>query len=136
MEQRLCIGIPRIFRLSRNLPLLPFLLERFVELLTKRLECFLELVPDDVDLRVVGDGSDLGGGCSTMGTLSGGGNMVISIGEKCLLGANAGTGIPLGDRCTIEAGLYLTAGTKILVLDDKKEIVDTVKGRDLAGKSD
>jgi len=85
---------------------------------------------------VVGDGSDLGGGCSTMGTLSGGGNMVISIGEKCLLGANAGTGIPLGDRCTIEAGLYLTAGTKVLVLDDKKQAVDTVKGRDLAGKSD
>ncbi len=85
---------------------------------------------------VVGDGSDLGGGCSTMGTLSGGGNMIISVGEKCLLGANAGTGIPLGDRCTIEAGLYLTAGTKVLVLDDKKEVVDTVKGRDLAGKSD
>ncbi|MBV1922016.1 MAG: 2,3,4,5-tetrahydropyridine-2,6-dicarboxylate N-succinyltransferase, partial [Pseudomonadales bacterium] len=85
---------------------------------------------------VVGDGSDLGGGCSTMGTLSGGGNMIIAVGEKCLLGANAGTGIPLGDRCTIEAGLYLTAGTKVLILDDKKEVVDTVKGRDLAGKSD
>ena len=85
---------------------------------------------------VVGVGSDLGGGCSTMGTLSGGGNMIIAVGEKCLLGANAGTGIPLGDRCTIEAGLYLTSGTKVLVLDDKKEIVETVKGRDLAGKSD
>ncbi|OUR87258.1 2,3,4,5-tetrahydropyridine-2,6-dicarboxylate N-succinyltransferase [Gammaproteobacteria bacterium 42_54_T18] len=85
---------------------------------------------------VVGDGSDLGGGCSTMGTLSGGGNMIISVGEKCLLGANAGTGIPLGDRCTIEAGLYITAGTKVLILDDKKQAVDTVKGRDLAGKSD
>jgi 2,3,4,5-tetrahydropyridine-2-carboxylate N-succinyltransferase len=58
-------------------------------------------------------GSDLGGGCSTMGTLSGGGNIVISIGEDCLLGANSGCGIPLGNGCTIEAGLYLTAGTKI-----------------------
>jgi 2,3,4,5-tetrahydropyridine-2,6-dicarboxylate N-succinyltransferase len=85
---------------------------------------------------VVGNGSDLGGGCSTMGTLSGGGNIVISVGENCLLGANAGIGIPLGDRCTVEAGLYITAGTKILVLDDQKHVVDTVKGRDLAGKSD
>lgn len=71
-----------------------------------------------------------------MGTLSGGGNIIISVGEKCLLGANAGIGIPLGDRCTVEAGLYITAGTKILVLDDQKNIVDTVKGRDLAGKTD
>ncbi len=85
---------------------------------------------------VVGDGSDLGGGCSTMGTLSGGGNIIISVGEKCLLGANAGIGIPLGDRCTVESGLYVTAGTKIQVLDDQKQVVDTVKGRDLAGKSD
>lgn len=85
---------------------------------------------------VVGDGSDLGGGCSTMGTLSGGGNIIISVGEQCLLGANAGIGIPLGDRCTVEAGLYVTAGTKIQVLDDQKQVVDTVKGRDLAGKSD
>lgn len=85
---------------------------------------------------VVGDGSDLGGGCSTMGTLSGGGNIIISVGEKCLLGANAGIGIPLGDRCTVESGLYVTAGTKIQVLDDQKQIVETVKGRDLAGKSD
>jgi len=85
---------------------------------------------------VVGDGSDLGGGCSTMGTLSGGGNIIISVGEKCLLGANAGIGIPLGDRCTVEAGLYVTAGTKIQVLDDQKNLVETVKGRDLAGKSD
>jgi 2,3,4,5-tetrahydropyridine-2-carboxylate N-succinyltransferase len=58
-------------------------------------------------------GSDLGGGCSTMGTLSGGGTVIISIGQDCLLGANSGLGIPLGDRCTIEAGLYLTAGTKV-----------------------
>jgi 2,3,4,5-tetrahydropyridine-2-carboxylate N-succinyltransferase len=85
---------------------------------------------------VVGNGSDLGGGCSTMGTLSGGGNIVISVGENCLLGANAGTGIPLGDRCTIESGLYITSGTKIQVLDDAKNVVDTVKGRDLAGKAD
>ncbi|MBR9805146.1 2,3,4,5-tetrahydropyridine-2,6-dicarboxylate N-succinyltransferase, partial [bacterium] len=55
----------------------------------------------------VGKGSDLGGGCSTMGTLSGGGNVVISVGEACLIGANAGIGIALGDRCTVEAGLYM-----------------------------
>ncbi len=85
---------------------------------------------------VVGDGSDLGGGCSTMGTLSGGGNIIISVGEKCLIGANAGIGIPLGDRCTVEAGLYVTAGTKIQLLDDQKNVVEVVKGRDLAGKSD
>lgn len=85
---------------------------------------------------VVGNGSDLGGGCSTMGTLSGGGNIIISVGENCLVGANAGIGIPLGDRCTVEAGLYITAGTKIQVLDDQKNLVETVKGRDLAGKSD
>ncbi len=84
----------------------------------------------------VGKGSDIGGGASTMGTLSGGGNIVISLGEGCLLGANAGTGIPLGDRCTIEAGLYITAGTKVEVLDDQGSVVDTVKARVLAGKSD
>ena len=60
---------------------------------------------------VVGDGSDIGGGASIMGTLSGGGTTVISIGERCLLGANAGLGISLGDDCVVEAGLYLTAGT-------------------------
>ncbi|GAB2780744.1 2,3,4,5-tetrahydropyridine-2,6-dicarboxylate N-succinyltransferase [Halomonas shantousis] len=85
---------------------------------------------------MVGKGSDLGGGCSTMGTLSGGGNIVISVGEGCLIGANAGIGIPLGDRCTVEAGLYLTAGAKVAVLDDKGELVETVAGRDLAGQSD
>ena len=85
---------------------------------------------------MIGKGSDLGGGCSTMGTLSGGGNMVISVGENCLLGANAGTGIPLGDRCTIEAGLYLTSGTKVMMLDDQNNEVETVKARDLASKSD
>ncbi|MGB5323840.1 MAG: DapH/DapD/GlmU-related protein, partial [Pseudomonadales bacterium] len=62
---------------------------------------------------VVGEGSDLGGGSSTMGTLSGGGNVIISVGENCLIGANAGIGIGLGDRCIVEAGLYITAGTKV-----------------------
>jgi len=85
---------------------------------------------------VIGDGSDLGGGCSTMGTLSGGGDIVISVGENCLIGANAGIGIPLGDRSTVEAGLYITAGTKVLVLDDQNQAVETVKARNLAGKSD
>lgn len=84
----------------------------------------------------VGKGSDLGGGSSTMGTLSGGGNIVISLGEGCLLGANAGTGIPLGDRCTIESGLYITAGTKVEVLDDTGAVVENVKARELAGNSD
>lgn len=85
---------------------------------------------------MIGEGSDLGGGCSTMGTLSGGGNIIISVGKGCLLGANAGTGIPLGDRCTIESGLYITPGTKVLMLDDKGAVVETAKARDLAGKSD
>ncbi|WP_111640315.1 2,3,4,5-tetrahydropyridine-2,6-dicarboxylate N-succinyltransferase [Marinimicrobium alkaliphilum] len=84
----------------------------------------------------VGAGSDLGGGSSTMGTLSGGGNIIIALGENCLLGANAGTGIPLGDRCTIESGLYITAGTKVVALDDSGKEVQTVKARELAGQSD
>lgn len=84
----------------------------------------------------VKSGSDLGGGSSTMGTLSGGGNIIITIGEKCLLGANSGLGIPLGDRCTIEAGLYITSGTKVTLLDDQNKVVDQVKARDLAGKDD
>lgn len=84
----------------------------------------------------VGEDSDLGGGCSTMGTLSGGGNIVISVGRQCLIGANAGVGIPLGDRCTVEAGLFVTAGTKVTLLDDTGMPVETVKARDLAGKSD
>ncbi len=85
---------------------------------------------------MVGKGSDLGGGCSTMGTLSGGGNMIISVGEECLIGANAGLGIPLGDRCTVEAGLFVTAGTKVTVLDDAKQAVETTAARHLAGRSD
>ncbi|MBV2132906.1 2,3,4,5-tetrahydropyridine-2,6-dicarboxylate N-succinyltransferase [Pseudomonas sp. MAP12] len=84
----------------------------------------------------VGKGSDLGGGCSTMGTLSGGGNIVISVGEGCLIGANAGIGIPLGDRCTVESGLYITAGTKVAVLDDQGSLVEVVKARDIAGQND
>jgi 2,3,4,5-tetrahydropyridine-2-carboxylate N-succinyltransferase len=85
---------------------------------------------------VVGDGSDLGGGSSTMGTLSGGGNIIISVGEQSLLGANAGLGIPLGDRCTIESGLYLTAGSKVKLLDREGQAVGTVKARELANKDD
>ena len=85
---------------------------------------------------VVGEGSDLGGGSSTMGTLSGGGNIVISVGKESLLGANSGIGIPLGDRCTVESGLYITAGTKANLLDDSGQLVESVKARDLAGKTD
>ena len=84
----------------------------------------------------VGKGSDLGGGCSTMGTLSGGGNIVISVGEGCLIGANAGIGIPLGDRNTVESGLYITAGTKVSLLDENDQLVQVVKARELAGQSD
>jgi 2,3,4,5-tetrahydropyridine-2-carboxylate N-succinyltransferase len=84
----------------------------------------------------VGKGSDLGGGCSTMGTLSGGGNIVIKVGEGCLIGANAGIGIPLGDRNTVEAGLYITAGTKVALLDENNDLVKILKARDLAGQPD
>src|SRR6201999_2759722 len=66
---------------------------------------------------VVGDGSDIGGGASIMGTLSGGGTQVISIGRGCLLGANSGTGISLGDGCVVEAGCYITAGSKVTLAD-------------------
>lgn len=84
----------------------------------------------------VGAGSDFGGGCSAMGTLSGGGNIVISVGKECLIGANAGIGIPLGDRCTVEAGLYITAGTKVQMIDENREITGSAKASDLSGKSD
>jgi 2,3,4,5-tetrahydropyridine-2-carboxylate N-succinyltransferase len=77
---------------------------------------------------VVGDGSDVGGGASIMGTLSGGGKEIISIGERCLLGANAGVGVSLGDDCVVEAGLYVTAGTKVALPDGR-----TVKARELSG---
>ncbi|ONM50663.1 2,3,4,5-tetrahydropyridine-2,6-dicarboxylate N-succinyltransferase [Nocardia donostiensis] len=79
---------------------------------------------------VVGDGSDIGGGASTMGTLSGGGTTVISIGERSLLGANSGLGIPLGDDCVLEAGLYLTAGTKVTTPDGT-----IVKAAEFSGKN-
>jgi len=79
---------------------------------------------------VVGDGSDVGGGASIMGTLSGGGKEVISIGERCLLGANSGLGISLGNDCIIESGTYITAGSKIMLPDGK-----VVKARELSGAS-
>ncbi|MFG1701940.1 2,3,4,5-tetrahydropyridine-2,6-dicarboxylate N-succinyltransferase [Nonomuraea sp. M3C6] len=79
---------------------------------------------------VVGDGSDVGGGASIMGTLSGGGKQVISIGERCLLGANAGIGISLGDDCVVEAGLYVTAGTKVALPDGT-----VVKAAELSGSN-
>ena len=81
----------------------------------------------------VAKGSDLGGGSSTMGTLSGGNDQVISIGENSLVGANAGVGISLGNNCTVEAGLYITSGTKITVMDDKNEEQRTVKAIELSG---
>ncbi|MDB0065189.1 2,3,4,5-tetrahydropyridine-2,6-dicarboxylate N-succinyltransferase [Oceanospirillaceae bacterium] len=84
----------------------------------------------------VGHNSDLGGGCSTMGTLSGGGKIVNSVGQDSLIGANAGMGIPIGDRCIIEAGLYITGGSKVALLDARNELVDTVKAATLAGKPD
>jgi 2,3,4,5-tetrahydropyridine-2-carboxylate N-succinyltransferase len=68
---------------------------------------------------VVDDGSDVGGGASIMGTLSGGGKEVISVGKRCLIGANAGLGISLGDDCVVEAGCYVTAGTKVTVIDPR-----------------
>ena len=79
----------------------------------------------------VNKNSDLGGGSSTMGTLSGGNKEVISIGERCLLGANAGIGISLGNDCTVEAGLYITAGTKVTVLEEKDKVVKAIE---LSGK--
>ena len=81
---------------------------------------------------VVGDGSDVGGGASIMGTLSGGGKEVISIGRRCLLGANSGIGISLGDDCVVEAGCYVTAGTKVTVrdIDNKPKVI---KAAELSG---
>jgi 2,3,4,5-tetrahydropyridine-2-carboxylate N-succinyltransferase len=78
---------------------------------------------------VVGDGTDVGGGASIMGTLSGGGTETIALGEGCLLGANAGVGISLGDGCVVEAGLYVTGGTVVALPDGS-----TVKARELSGK--
>ena len=79
---------------------------------------------------VVGDGSDVGGGASIMGTLSGGGKQQISIGERCLLGANAGIGISLGDDCVVEAGLYVTAGTRVTLPDGREVKASELSGRD------
>jgi 2,3,4,5-tetrahydropyridine-2,6-dicarboxylate N-succinyltransferase len=79
---------------------------------------------------VVGNGSDIGGGASIMGTLSGGGTERVSIGERCLLGAESGIGISLGDDCVVEAGLYVTAGTKVTLEDGR-----VVKARELSGRS-
>ena len=79
---------------------------------------------------VIGDGSDVGGGASIMGTLSGGGKEVIAIGERCLLGANSGLGISLGNDCVIESGTYITAGSKITLPDG-----NVVKARELSGAS-
>ncbi len=78
---------------------------------------------------VVGDGSDIGGGASILGTLSGGGREVIRIGERCLIGANGGVGISLGDDCIVEAGCYITAGTKVTLPDGL-----VVKARELSGQ--
>jgi 2,3,4,5-tetrahydropyridine-2-carboxylate N-succinyltransferase len=79
---------------------------------------------------VVGNGSDIGGGASIMGTLSGGGKQVVSIGERCLLGANAGIGISLGNDCVVEAGAYVTAGSKLTLPDGR-----VVKAAELSGQS-
>jgi 2,3,4,5-tetrahydropyridine-2-carboxylate N-succinyltransferase len=79
---------------------------------------------------VIGDGSDIGGGASIMGTLSGGGRDVISIGQRCLIGANGGVGISLGDDCVVEAGCYITAGSKVALPDGR-----VVKARELSGQS-
>ncbi|MAS56729.1 MAG: 2,3,4,5-tetrahydropyridine-2,6-dicarboxylate N-succinyltransferase [Nocardioides sp.] len=78
---------------------------------------------------VVGDGSDVGGGASIMGTLSGGGKETISLGERCLLGANSGIGISLGDDCVVEAGCYVTAGTKVTIRDrdDKPQVIKALE---------
>jgi 2,3,4,5-tetrahydropyridine-2,6-dicarboxylate N-succinyltransferase len=79
---------------------------------------------------VVGDGTDVGGGAAILGTLSGGGQIVISLGERCLLGSNSGVGIPLGDDCVVEAGCYVTAGAKLTLPDGS-----VVAARDLSGVS-
>jgi 2,3,4,5-tetrahydropyridine-2-carboxylate N-succinyltransferase len=79
---------------------------------------------------IVGNGSDVGGGASIMGTLSGGGKEMITVGERCLLGANSGLGISLGDDCVLEAGLYVTAGTLVRLPDG-----NVVKAREMSGVS-
>ena len=96
--------------------------------------------PNMVEGRVsssvwVGAGTDLGGGSSIMGVLSGGNTRPIAMGQRCLLGANAGLGIPLGDDCTVEAGLYVTAGSKVRVIGADGAVTRTVKAAELAGQS-
>ena len=81
---------------------------------------------------IVAENSDIGGGASTMGTLSGGNEIKISVGKNCLLGANSGLGIPLGDRCTIEAGLYLTSGSKVEILNENGDVETSLKASELA----
>ena len=83
---------------------------------------------------IIGNNSDMGGGSSTMGTLSGGNENVISVGENCLLGANSGTGISLGNNCIVEAGLYITAGTKITRINNNKD-EKVLKAIELSGES-
>ena len=80
---------------------------------------------------VVGDGSDIGGGASIMGTLSGGGKERVTIGARALLGANSGVGISIGDDSVVEAGLYVTAGTKVTIIDSEE--IRTVKAAELSG---
>jgi 2,3,4,5-tetrahydropyridine-2-carboxylate N-succinyltransferase len=84
---------------------------------------------------VVGDGSDVGGGASIMGTLSGGGTTVVSVGRRCLIGANAGIGISLGDDCVVEAGCYVTAGTKVTVHEGADADPLVLKAAELSGAS-
>ncbi len=79
---------------------------------------------------IVGENSDIGGGASIMGTLSGGGKEVVSVGSNCLIGANGGIGISLGDRCTVEAGLYVTAGTRVTLPNGTETKAIELSGRD------
>lgn len=83
---------------------------------------------------VAGENSDLGGGSSTMGTLSGGGSAIVSVGRNCLIGANAGIGFPLPDGCTVEAGLYVTAGARVSVLNARGEVERVVKASELSDR--
>ena len=84
---------------------------------------------------VIGENSDLGGGASTMGTLSGGNEIKISVGENCLMGANSGLGIPLGNNCIIEAGLYITGGSKVEVFDQDMQSQGIIKAEELSNKN-
>ena len=84
---------------------------------------------------VIGENSDLGGGASTMGTLSGGNEIKISVGENCLMGANSGLGIPLGNNCIIEAGLYITGGSKVEVFDKDMQSQGIIKAEKLSNKN-